>query len=388
MFKSHQPRISKASATAAAERAMFAPRPFKFPDNADRDSDTSDTAHVQAQLNPMDINFCTIPLHAPGRSSLPVQPKLTIGQPGDQYEQEADRMASQVMRMPDSPDGSQPIFQLMKAGLPVQAKGNDTEATQEIESQLSQSKGGGSPLSDEVRSFMEPRFGSSFENVRVHTDGNAVQMNRSLGAQAFTHGSDIYYGAGKSPANSDLTAHELTHVVQQTGSIQAKRNAEGLIQKKEPDVIDLGETTIYSNEELAMQIEEMGGPSYDASKLSYGEMLSKYNEFSDPGMKAIPASPVAVRQASPEEITEGRTIRYLDDNGGVPRVKTKNVQGTKEELDRLEEEELQRILKFQSDGILTGIGGLGGSIPSPGKNSVSPQNTRELRPPYYTEPPR
>jgi Domain of unknown function (DUF4157) len=53
-----------------------------------------------------------------------------------------------------------------------------------------------------------------------------VQMNRSLGAQAFTHGSDIYYGAGKSPANSDLTAHELTHVVQQTGGIQAKESVQ------------------------------------------------------------------------------------------------------------------------------------------------------------------
>jgi hypothetical protein len=47
-------------------------------------------------------------------------------------------------------------------------------------------------------------------------------MNKELGAQAFTHGSDIYYGAGKSPSKDDLTAHELTHVVQQTGGVQAK----------------------------------------------------------------------------------------------------------------------------------------------------------------------
>jgi hypothetical protein len=42
-------------------------------------------------------------------------------------------------------------------------------------------------------------------------------MNRDLGAQAFTHGSDIYYGGGKSPGKDELTAHELTHVVQQNG---------------------------------------------------------------------------------------------------------------------------------------------------------------------------
>jgi hypothetical protein len=45
-------------------------------------------------------------------------------------------------------------------------------------------------------------------------------MNQAVGAQAFTHGTDIYFGAGKSPAVSDLTAHELTHVVQQTGGVQ------------------------------------------------------------------------------------------------------------------------------------------------------------------------
>jgi Domain of unknown function (DUF4157) len=91
-----------------------------------------------------------------------------------------------------------------------------------IESRLSSSKGGGNPLSDEVRSFMEPRFGVDFSQVRVHTGIDAVQMNREVNAQAFAHGRDIYFGAGKAPANNELTAHELTHVVQQTGSMGRK----------------------------------------------------------------------------------------------------------------------------------------------------------------------
>ncbi len=86
-----------------------------------------------------------------------------------------------------------------------------------LESQLSNSKGGGSPLSDDVRSFMEPRFGADFSGVRVHTGSDAVQMNRDVNAQAFAHGSDVYFGAGKAPGKDALTAHELTHVVQQTG---------------------------------------------------------------------------------------------------------------------------------------------------------------------------
>jgi peptidoglycan hydrolase-like protein with peptidoglycan-binding domain len=91
------------------------------------------------------------------------------------------------------------------------------EAGADVESQLDRSKGGGSPLPDSVRAFMEPRFGVDFSQVRTHTGSEAVQMNREVGAKAFTHGSDIYYGAGNNPNNLELTAHELTHVVQQKG---------------------------------------------------------------------------------------------------------------------------------------------------------------------------
>jgi hypothetical protein len=99
----------------------------------------------------------------------------------------------------------------------------DFQAESNLESRLNASRGGGSALPDDVRSFMEPRFGADFSQVRVHTGSDAVQMNRDVNAQAFAHGSDIYFGAGKSPGTNELTAHELTHVVQQTfGSIQTK----------------------------------------------------------------------------------------------------------------------------------------------------------------------
>ena len=252
MFESRSPKSNRSASQSAraAERAMFAPPPFKFTYDADQDSGTSDAAPVQARLNPpMTANFLTMPLHTPGRS-LPVQPKLTIGQPGDQYEQEADRMASQVMRMREpvrppiqrvmNPEEekeiqTKPLAASITPLVQRETRPEDekesvqtkptTEAAQanpDLESQLNASKGGGSPLSDEVRSFMEPRFGSDFSQVKAHTDSRSVQMNQALGAQAFTHGSDIYFGSGKSPANNDLTAHELTHVVQQISSVQNK----------------------------------------------------------------------------------------------------------------------------------------------------------------------
>ena len=100
--------------------------------------------------------------------------------------------------------------------------GGGFEANPDLERRLTARKGSGSPLPDEIRAFMEPRFGADFSGVQVHTGGEAVQLTREINAQAFTHGQDIYLGAGKydpgSGAGKRLLAHELTHVVQQTGS--------------------------------------------------------------------------------------------------------------------------------------------------------------------------
>src|SRR4028119_1710679 len=109
----------------------------------------------------------------------------------------------------------------MKSGA-GRASDGSSQASGSVESRLAGSKGGGSPLPNDVRSFMEARFGADFSSVRVHTDSNAVQMNKELGAQAFAHGSDIYYGAGKSPGKDELTAHELTHTIQQGGAVPTK----------------------------------------------------------------------------------------------------------------------------------------------------------------------
>ena len=91
-----------------------------------------------------------------------------------------------------------------------------------LESRLNSSKGSGQSLPEETRSDMEGTIGSDFSKVRVHTDSSAVQMNKELGAQAFTHGSDVYFGAGKYDTGSSdgqrLLAHELVHTVQQGGA--------------------------------------------------------------------------------------------------------------------------------------------------------------------------
>lgn len=84
-------------------------------------------------------------------------------------------------------------------------------------------------MPETIRSFFEPRFGHDLSRVRVHKDSDAAQMGKELNAEAFTHGRDIYFGAGRYDpeisTGKKLLAHELTHVVQQrrdTRSIQRR----------------------------------------------------------------------------------------------------------------------------------------------------------------------
>ena len=253
-----------------AQKAATGQRPFSDPIYDAVSPKQEEAINPRAGFNLMQMRIFP-------DSPAPVQAKLTVGAPGDKYEQEADGMAAKVMAM-RAPENEEPIQrqtpteekkaeevqtkpdsaaitplvqrettpeepqqeELVQAKAlstatiqrettseepqeeeePVQAKAESEGKSSHngnLESQLNGSKGGGSPLPDEVRAFMEPRFGADFSGVRVHTDGAALQMNKELGAQAFAHGSDIYYGAGKSPGKDELTAHELTHVVQQTG---------------------------------------------------------------------------------------------------------------------------------------------------------------------------
>lgn len=95
-----------------------------------------------------------------------------------------------------------------------------------LEERIKQSKGKGQTLPDEVRSLMETEIGADFAEVVIHTDNEAIAMNQELNSLAFTTGYDIYFNAGQykpdTAAGQKLLAHELTHVVQQTGVSKRK----------------------------------------------------------------------------------------------------------------------------------------------------------------------
>lgn len=211
------------------------------------------------------VRFANRPLAPSPTVSSVVQAKLTIGQPDDKYEREADRVAAQVMTMP-APGASvhtSPSIQHLNPTLDTQRQATELNEEKEEEEPLqakvvnanrahskspaligSQSiqidRRGGQPLSSPVRAFMEPRFRHDFSQVRVHTDGSAHRMANQLNAQAFTHQQDIFFGAGRyapeSNSGKQLLAHELTHVVQQTGSHSTETEPSVQL-RAQPDVL-------------------------------------------------------------------------------------------------------------------------------------------------------
>ncbi|MEM7427980.1 MAG: DUF4157 domain-containing protein [Pseudomonadota bacterium] len=161
-----------------------------------------------------------------------LQPKLTIGAVDDPAEREADRMADKVMGMPEPGVTGSAVSALVPEGT-ISRKCADCEentlrrkpaddaenlATPDVHKAVT-SLGSGLPLPSSERNFFEPRFGRDFSNVRLHTDQRAGTAADAINARAFTHGSDVAFGAGEyrpgTTAGRRLMAHELAHVGQQ-----------------------------------------------------------------------------------------------------------------------------------------------------------------------------
>jgi len=162
-----------------------------------------------------------------------VQAKLTVSQPGDPYEEEADRVAEHVMRMPatgEVPQIQRKCAQCEEEEHKLQAKEMPGEAPapgQGAGARVAALRGGGEPLRPSLRAWFEPRFGRDFGNVRIHTGRAAAEAARSIRALAYTDGANIVFGRGQyapeTPEGRRLLAHELVHTIQQTGGDQVRR---------------------------------------------------------------------------------------------------------------------------------------------------------------------
>lgn len=178
------------------------------------------------------------PMEPSGAQRPRIQTKVPIGPRDDRFEREADATAERIMRMhsassPLSDPSPLERHQVQRAGQLLEEETEEDEiqrktaapatpdpALQKLAPVLSPGRltEGGTPLSTGLRDYFEPRFGRKFSAVRIHTGEESEHTNRALGSFAFTYGSHIWLGGGQDLSPSALIAHELAHVVQQTGS--------------------------------------------------------------------------------------------------------------------------------------------------------------------------
>src|SRR6185312_431243 len=169
----------------------------------------------------------------PAAPAGPPQYKLAVGSTTDPLEAEADRVADDVMRMPDpavtNPAGASVVQRkcaacedeehaIHKKG-DAAAPSSGTEAPAAVHRAL---RTPGHPLDAGTRAFFEPRFGVALNSVRIHEGPLAAQSAKSIGALAYALGDDIVFDTGRFQPGSQqgrtLLAHELAHTIQQKGN--------------------------------------------------------------------------------------------------------------------------------------------------------------------------
>ena len=258
------------------------------------------------------------------QGGLPIQAKLTIGQPNDKYEQEADRVAEQVMRMArpqvqrqaeeeEEPVQPKPLAEEITPAPLVQrqveeeeellqakqAKSHTSPVTPGLESDIQALRGGGEPLPKSDRAFFETCFDCDFSHVRIHTDSQAARLARAVNAQAFTLGNHIVLGLDQyAPLSShgrQLLAHELTHVVQQAGagSVLQRQPASTLVESETKAEEEEEKTTKVITDGLKLVWEKLETHNPKFKKL----VLDKVEDFAESRWDELPAADKAVLAA-------------------------------------------------------------------------------------------
>ncbi|NEO83832.1 MAG: DUF4157 domain-containing protein [Spirulina sp. SIO3F2] len=224
MGRQYQTRIAASSANPKRKSQFMAP-PVVQPKL--RRQKTSELPDGSRTVDPL----------ARLKETAQLQAKLSIGQPNDKYEQEADRVARDVVQRLHTP-----IINAAEPGPTINLKSyvqrssalTGGEASSELESSINRAKGGGQALDAGLQQSMGNAMGADFSNVQVHTDSTSDQLNQSIQARAFTTGSDVFFKKGEynpgSKGGQELIAHELTHVVQQTGNT-VQRSGDEVIQR-------------------------------------------------------------------------------------------------------------------------------------------------------------
>ncbi|RIJ77345.1 DUF4157 domain-containing protein [Nakamurella silvestris] len=192
------------------------------------------------------------------QTPMPQAAGLTVGAAHDPAEADADRRAGAALRRLDEgaahrsrPEAGpqahrhngdcehvQRSVAGPAAGVEIDSGGGTLGA--ETTSRIERARSGGVALADPVRRRMEAAFDADFSQVRVHTGGEAADLNRSVSARAFATGNDLFFGAGQYAPDTregeQVLAHELAHTVQQGAGGVQRSTVHRLLTAKETDV--------------------------------------------------------------------------------------------------------------------------------------------------------
>jgi len=254
-----------------------------------------------------------------------IQTKLAVNQPGDSCEQEADRVAEQLVGLTTAdasmalaePDHKQEGI-LRREEVSGTNTGGITDIPPVVDDVLRDS---GQSLDEAERSFMEPRFGHDFSRIRIHSDSRAAEAAQAVNALAYTIGPNIVFGRGAYTPETDpgkyLLAHELTHVVQQ-GVVQPLSKAGKATEEATPIGAenDLAEAEAHAGAHRVMRSEELA--HRDVSQANPASVIRRFvsREHEEIGDEALGAGTTTINYGTltqPKYLTYGEMVALAGD---------------------------------------------------------------------------
>lgn len=356
----HAPMVQRTIGNQATLRDLTQ-RLSKSPAEAPDEYSPAEAASAAPDACGVSWDFSRIPVFPPDRAigskagssfSAPrlagiIQPKLVIGEVNDPLEREADRVADQVMCMPNPgpsitcappqinrkcaacDDEVKQTLQAKPAGLPPEAAAN---AAPGILHEVLRSPG--QPLNTSTHSFFKPRFGYDFSKVRIHTDSKAAISARSLNALAYTVGHNVVFDAGQyAPGTRDgqrLLAHELAHVLQQQSGLVLQRQVANPGSAKDQRVVVRDAIHFLEQSAEFFQLAKVDDATFDRVISSWYSIVVQQEKIidtdgqSDAALKAdlrtayISALRVLVKQHAAVS-GQSETDLYRINSGRIPR---------------------------------------------------------------------
>jgi hypothetical protein len=266
----------------------------------------------------------------------PVRRAMTIGRADDPAERQADRMADAALKNLGSYDDAG-VSTINRRAVDDDPLGG-TDVDPDVQRSIDAKRGGGRPLGDRENAAFSDSYGVDLSGVRVHTDSDADRLSRSLQADAFTTGNDVFFRRGKyepgSAQGDQLIGHELAHVASESAG--ASRSIHRFMT---PDAFnELTYQGFFSSKSKA--------------QIAIADMLKELDKLKVKGQ--VPDTNLAAAIAKVDgmiKIAKAWKADHEDENGKADENKLKRYQGFVQFITRAEQE--LATMKGRSSGAAT-----------------------------------